>query len=83
MPAFVYLLECKDHTFYCGWTNDLEKRLKAHNLGTASTYTRARLPVKLIYSEPAKDKRAALKRELEIKGLSRKEKELLVRKNKK
>ena len=78
MAFFVYLLQCRDDSFYCGWTNDLEKRLKAHNAGTASKYTKSRRPVKLAYSENVKDKSSALKREYQIKQLSRREKEILV-----
>lgn len=75
---FVYILECGDGSFYTGITNDLEKRLKSHNNGKASKYTRARLPVNLIYCEPSENKGLALSRELIIKKLNRKEKEALV-----
>ena len=71
---FVYMLQCNDSTLYTGITNDIEKRLKAHSSGKASRYTRRRLPVKVIYKEEHPDKSAALKRELQIKRLSRKEK---------
>lgn len=73
----VYLLRCRDGSLYCGITNDLPKRLKAHASGKASRYTRSRLPVKLVYSEPQKSKSAALKREAAIKKLSRPQKEQL------
>jgi putative endonuclease len=66
-----YLLQCADNTLYCGITNDLTKRLAAHNSGEGAKYTRGRTPVKLFYSEPCADKSSALKRELEIKSLSR------------
>jgi putative endonuclease len=66
-----YLLLCADSTLYCGITNDLEKRLAAHNAGAGAKYTRGRTPVRLAYSEPCADKSAALRREREIKGLSR------------
>lgn len=69
-----YLLQCSDHTLYCGITNDLAKRLAAHNSGEGAKYTRGRTPVKLLYSEPCADKSTALKRELGIKALSRAEK---------
>ena len=75
---FVYILRCADDSLYTGITNDLERRLGQHNAGTASRYTRSRLPVTLIYREQQPDKSAALKRELAIKALSRKTKELLV-----
>jgi len=81
MPHFTYLLKCKDNTFYCGYTNNLEKRIKTHNVGKASKYTRARLPVKLIYVEELSSKSSALKREYAIKQLSRKDKEELVKNN--
>ncbi len=69
-----YLLQCADNTLYCGITNDLDKRLAAHNAGEGAKYTRGRTPVKLLYHELCVDKSAALKRELEIKSLSRTEK---------
>jgi len=68
---FCYLLRCADDTLYCGITNDLDKRLAAHNAGTASKYTRARVPVKLVLAEPCADRSTALKREMEIKSLTR------------
>jgi putative endonuclease len=68
---FCYLLRCADDTLYCGITNDLEKRLATHNAGTASKYTRVRLPVELAYAEPCIDRSAASKREMEIKSLTR------------
>ncbi|MDP2143334.1 MAG: GIY-YIG nuclease family protein [Gallionella sp.] len=66
-----YLLCCADDTLYCGITNDLTKRLAAHNAGTAAKYTRARGPVELAYVESCEDKSAALKREMAIKALPR------------
>lgn len=79
MPHFVYLVKCKDNTFYCGYTNDLEKRIRVHNLGKGSKYTRGRLPVKLIYVEECSSKSNALKKEYKIKQLSRYEKEDLIK----
>jgi putative endonuclease len=76
---FCYLLRCADDTLYCGITNDLDKRLAAHNAGTAAKYTRARGPVELVYAEPCADRSAASKRELAIKNLSRVEKLGLIR----
>lgn len=76
---YVYLVECSDKTFYIGYTNNLEKRIKAHNEGkTGAKYTRSRLPVTLKYSESFKTLSKALKREHELKKLTRSEKELLV-----
>ena len=74
----VYIVQCADGTFYTGISNNLERRLKRHNAGTASRYTRYRLPVTLIYQELQPTKSAALKRELEIKKLSRKAKQRLI-----
>lgn len=75
---FCYLLRCADDTLYCGITNDLEKRLAAHNAGTASKYTRTRAPVELVFAESSADKSAALKREMQIKRLTRAKKLALV-----
>jgi len=68
----VYIVECSDKTLYCGWTNDLKKRLHEHNEGkNGAKYTRGRRPVKLLYQEPCLTRSDALKREREIKGLTR------------
>lgn len=74
---FCYLLRCADDTLYCGITNDLEKRLVAHNAGEGAKYTRGRTPVTLLYRESCADKSAALKREMQIKRLPRAQKWLL------
>ncbi len=74
MSAYTYLLRCSDGTLYCGWTDNIEKRLAAHNSGKASKYTRSRLPVKLIYFETFDTKQEAMSREARIKQLSRREK---------
>lgn len=71
---YCYILECSDGTLYTGITNDLEKRLAAHNNGTASKYTRSRLPVKLVFTEDQPDRAFASRREVQIKQLSRAEK---------
>ena len=81
MNWFCYLLRCADDTLYCGITNDLEKRLAAHNAGTASKYTRVRVPVELVFSEPCTDRSVASKREMEIKSLKRAEKLVLIQSN--
>ena len=78
MSAYTYLLRCSDGTLYCGWTDDIEKRLAAHNSGKASKYTRSRLPVKLVYYEVFDTKQEAMSREARIKRLSRREKLALV-----
>ena len=76
---YTYILECADHTYYTGWTNDIKKRLASHNAGTASKYTRARRPVKLVYFEEFDTKSEAMRREAEIKKLSRQKKDILIR----
>jgi len=73
-----YLLRCADDTLYCGITNNLEKRLAAHNQGVAAKYTRSRGPVTLEMVENCTDKSAALKREMAIKRLSREKKITLI-----
>lgn len=73
------MLECSDGSLYTGWTNNLEKRIAAHNNGKGAKYTRVRLPVKLVYYEEYEDKIEAMKREYEIKQLSRKEKVKLIK----
>ncbi|MDO8465723.1 MAG: GIY-YIG nuclease family protein [Gallionella sp.] len=78
MNWFCYLLRCADDTLYCGITNDLEKRLAAHNAGVASKYTRVRVPVELVFVEPCADRSAASKREMEIKALKRVDKLALI-----
>ena len=74
----VYILRCADDTLYTGITNDLIRRCDQHNAGTASRYTRSRLPVVLVYQETQATRSLALKSELAIKALSRQQKELLV-----
>ena len=75
---YVYMLRCADDSFYTGWTTDLTKRIKTHNSGRGAKYTRSRLPVELLYFEEFSDKSSALKREWELKALSRKAKEALI-----
>ena len=74
---YTYLLECADKTFYCGWTNDLEKRVNTHNMGRGAKYTKPRRPVVLVYYEAFETKREAMSREAAIKRMTRKEKEAL------
>jgi len=73
----VYLLRCRDGSLYTGITVDLEKRVAAHQAGTASKYTRSRLPVRVVWSKRVGSESAARKREAAIKKLTKKEKELL------
>lgn len=75
---YVYILKCRDNTLYTGWTTSLEKRHKAHNSGRGAKYTRARLPVEIVYFEEFEDKKEAMKREYAIKKLSREEKLKLI-----
>ncbi len=77
----VYILECKDGTLYTGITDDLERRIKAHNEGKGAKYTRGRGPVRLRYREDCESHSAALRRELAVKRLSRQEKLALIGEN--
>jgi putative endonuclease len=70
MP-YVYLLRCADHSLYCGWTTDIQRRLAAHRAGTASRYTRSRSPIELAAVVPVADRSAALREEARIKRLPR------------
>ncbi len=72
---FLYLLRCRDDTLYTGITTDLNRRLTAHNSGKGAKYTRSRLPVVLAYSEELANESLARRREYEIKGWSRAQKE--------
>jgi len=76
---FVYLLRCRDGTLYTGITKDVARRVEQHNAGTASRYTRSRLPVALVYQESQASRSLALKREAAIKAMSRLDKESLIR----
>ena len=75
---YVYLLRCADGTLYTGFTNDLARRLAAHNAGRGAKYTRGRRPVELVYWESFSNKSSALKREYAIKQCTRKEKLALI-----
>ena len=75
---YLYILRCKDGTLYTGITTDTDRRLEEHNSGRGAKYTRGRGPVEMVYREVCPDHSAALKRELEIKGLTRQEKEKLI-----
>lgn len=77
-PVYVYILECADGTLYTGWTNDLWRRLNAHNKGKGAKYTRGRGPVKYVWTCPLVTKSQALKLEARIKKLSRKRKMMIV-----
>ena len=71
---YTYLVECADGTLYCGWTNHLEERVRAHNEGRGAKYTRARRPVRLVYYEEFATREEAMSREWHMKRLSREEK---------
>ena len=75
---YTYMVECSDGTLYTGWTNNLEKRIKAHNDGKGAKYTKTRLPVRLIYYEEFLTKEEAMQREYRIKCLTRTEKLSLI-----
>lgn len=77
---YTYIVECKDKTLYTGWTNDLQKRIKTHNDGKGAKYTKSRLPVRLVYYEVYKTKQEAMRREYEIKQLTREQKKKLIEK---
>jgi putative endonuclease len=81
MTWVCYLLKCADDTLYCGITNDLDKRIAAHNAGDGAKYTRSRTPVELLFSEACEDRSAASKREMQIKKLSRTAKLILIQKS--
>jgi putative endonuclease len=80
MNHTVYILECKDGTYYTGYTNDLDKRLKAHESGKGAKYTRGRGPFVVLHKETYSTKEEAMSREAKIKQMSRPQKEQLVRK---
>jgi putative endonuclease len=75
---YTYILRCNDNTLYTGWTNDLEKRLYAHNSGKGAKYTKARLPVEMVYYKASESKEEAMRLEWKIKQLSRSEKIKLI-----
>lgn len=78
---YMYILKCSDSSLYTGWTNDLNKRFKVHSQGKGAKYTKGRLPVELVYFEEFDNKIEAMKREYEVKQLSRKEKQKLIIEN--
>ena len=75
---YTYIVECVDGTLYTGWTNNIEKRLEAHNAGRGAKYTKTRRPVELVYMELFETKEEAMSREYAIKHLSREEKKKLI-----
>ena len=79
MP-YTYMVRCRDNSLYTGWAADVEQRVKTHNSGKGAKYTRSRLPVTLVYYETYPTKQEAMRREWEIKQLTREEKKRLIAK---
>ena len=75
---YTYLVECSDKTYYCGYTNNIENRIAAHNSGRGAKYTRGRGPVRLVFLEEYETKEEAMSREFHIKQLTRSQKEELI-----
>jgi putative endonuclease len=78
MPFFCYILECTDGSFYTGWTTDPARRTKEHNAGRGARYTRQRRPVRLVHVEELPDRTSAMKRENQIKRMSKQAKSKLI-----
>jgi putative endonuclease len=76
---WVYIVQCRDGTYYTGYTNDLEKRIDLHNSGNGAKYLRSRIPVKLVYAKEYHYYKNALRRERNIKKMTREQKERLIR----
>ena len=81
MDNYMYIVECSDQSLYTGWTNDLSKRMKAHNAGRGAKYTKSRRPVKLCYWEAFDTTQEAMSREAQVKRLTRAQKLELIQKN--
>lgn len=79
---FFYVLKCRDHTYYAGYTNNVSKRVKVHNEGKGAKYTRGRTPVELVHVEGFPTKTEAMQAEYRFKQLSRNEKEKIILKEK-
>ena len=75
---YVYVVECRDGSYYTGYTTDVQRRVAEHDAGEGAKYTRGRTPVDLVYTESFESRSAAMSREYEIKSLSRRQKERLV-----
>lgn len=78
---YTYIVRCRDGTLYTGWTNNLEKRIEAHNSGRGARYTKARRPVELVYYEEYETKEEAMSREYAIKHMKKIKKEMLLSQN--
>ncbi|WP_022767579.1 MULTISPECIES: GIY-YIG nuclease family protein [unclassified Butyrivibrio] len=79
MKHYAYIVECADGTYYCGYTNDLEKRIETHNRGKGAKYTKPRLPVVLVYFEEFETKEEAMSREWHLKQLTHAQKQALIK----
>jgi putative endonuclease len=79
MAFYCYILECADGTYYTGWTTDPPRRVRQHNAGRGARYTRTRRPVRLAYVEEQPDRAAAMRREIQIKRMSREAKGKLIK----
>jgi putative endonuclease len=79
MKHYAYIVECADGTYYCGYTNDLEKRIETHNRGKGAKYTKPRLPVVLVYYEEFETKEEAMSREWHLKQLTHAQKQALIK----
>ncbi len=77
-PWFVYMVRCSDDSLYTGITKNLDARIETHNIGKGAKYTRAHLPVKLVWSEPIRSESEAKSREAQIKKMTRSEKEAML-----
>ena len=77
-PWFVYMVRCADSSLYTGITKNVTRRCQQHNAGIASRYTRSRRPVRLVYQEAAASRSSALKREVAIKAMTKREKEAMI-----
>ncbi len=75
---YTYILQCKDNSYYTGWTNDIKKRLHMHRIGQGAKYTKGRGPLTLVHLEVFDNQSEAMRREAYIKKLSRPEKEALM-----
>ncbi|MGG7079317.1 GIY-YIG nuclease family protein [Clostridium sardiniense] len=80
---YVYIIRCKDKSLYTGWTNNLERRFRAHQEGKGAKYTKGRGPLELVYFEEFEEKIKAMKREYEVKKMSREEKLKMIKNFKK
>jgi len=76
---YVYILKCSDDSLYCGYTNDVDARIKTHNEGKGAKYTRSKTPVELVFQENYPTKAEALRRECEIKKMTRAQKLVLIK----